>query len=372
MSPSDSPSSTHPDRHIALLPGDGIGPEITNACLPVLTAAFPHWRITAHGIGWSHWCADGDPVPAETWDAVTAADATLMVAITSKPAATAEAELAEDLRGTGLVYRSPILQLRKSLDLFANIRPVTLPGGHRITVVRENTEGLYSHDVRGSDLGGVYDHIAEDPTVRETLKDGSLNDVAVSLRVSTLHGWRRLLRSAAEIAIREGLDSVTVADKPNVLQASGDIVVRAIEQVSAEHPQVTFELANIDVVAMNLVTGPERYGIIAAENVFGDILSDITAGLGGGLGVVAAANVGKRGALFEPVHGSAPDIAGTGTADPTAFLRAAIMCAEHLGAPADLAGAQLLTDALDRTKHSFTGSTAFFAETIGESLQQKG
>lgn len=371
MPRTDSPSSTRSNRHIALLPGDGIGPEIATACLPVLEAAFPHWQITTHGIGWSHWCADGDPVPAKTWEAVESADATLMVAITSKPAASAEAELADHLRGTGLTYRSPILQLRQRLDLYANIRPATIASGHRITIVRENTEGLYSHDLRGSDLGGVYEHIAGDPTVRETLKEGSLNDVAVSLRVSTLHGWRRLLHKAADIAIREGHNSVTVADKPNVLQASGDVVVRAINDVSAEHPHVVFDLANVDVVAMHLATEPERYRVIAAENVFGDILSDITAGLGGGLGVVAAANVGKRSALFEPVHGSAPDIAGTDSANPTAFLRAAIMCAEHLGAPADLEGAQLLHDALTHPHHNFTGSTAFFAEIIGDSLRQR-
>lgn len=379
MPVSASPPSNH-DSHdsprIALLPGDGIGPEIADACGPVLATAFPDWRVSTHGIGWSHWCGDGDPVPEETWAAVDAADATLMVAVTSKPAQTAETELAPHLRGTGLRYRSPILQLRQRLALYANIRPVTLSDGSRLTIVRENTEGLYAHDLRGTDLDGVLPHIADDPTVTETLKAGTLDDVAVSLRVTTLFGWRRLLRTAAEIALVGGgtggdnRPTVTVADKPNVLQASGNIVLRAIDEVAEEFPGVTFTMENVDVVAMNLVTDPSRYRVIAAENVFGDILSDITAGLGGGLGVAAAANLGERSgehrpALFEPVHGSAPDIAGSDTANPTAFLGAAAMCGDHLGYFRE---ANVLRKALQ--DNEFNGSTTAYAERIREYLQQ--
>ena len=134
-------------RRITLLPGDGIGPEITDACRGLIAEVFPHWELIEAQIGWSQWCAHGNPIPQETWETLGRSDAALLAAITSKPAREAEKELAPHLRGTGLTYRSPILQLRQRLDLFANIRPVTLPGAAAdFTIVRENTEGLYSHD----------------------------------------------------------------------------------------------------------------------------------------------------------------------------------------------------------------------------------
>ena len=134
-------------RRITLLPGDGIGPEITDACRGLIADVFPHWELTEAQIGWSQWCAHGNPVPQETWETLGRSDAALLAAITSKPAREAEEELAPHLRDTGLTYRSPVLQLRQRLDLFANIRPVTLPGAAAdFTIVRENTEGLYSHD----------------------------------------------------------------------------------------------------------------------------------------------------------------------------------------------------------------------------------
>ncbi|MFD5869061.1 isocitrate/isopropylmalate family dehydrogenase [Corynebacterium sp. NPDC060344] len=341
-----SPSADTPRRHsIVLLPGDGIGPEIVDACRPVLAAAFPTWDFTDAAIGWQRWCADGDPVPAATWRALENADAALMAAITSKPAREADAELAAHLRGTGLTYRSPVLQLRQRLDLFANVRPVedllgatardtTTPQAtprFGFTVVRENTEGLYSHDfsMRGADCAGLWDVVKHDPTVTRSTPA----DTAVALRVTTAFAWRRLLRTSAALTGRAAdpsLRRVTVADKPNILRESGAIIRDAVDEVAAEFPGVEFEIANADAVAMRMITSPRSFDVIAAENLLGDMLSDVGAGLMGGLGLPSSGNIGADHAVFEPVHGSAPDIAGRGIANPAAFLLSAAMCAEHL------------------------------------------
>lgn len=347
-------------HRIVLLPGDGIGPEIVDACRPVLAAAFPTWEFTDAAIGWGCWRTAGDPIPAETWRALESADAAIMAAITSKPAREAEAELADHLRGTGLTYRSPVLQLRRRLDLYANIRPVedllagagspasSLDDGPAptpsprfgFTVVRENTEGLYSHDLSmaGPDSSGLWDVVKQDPTVTHSTRA----DTAVALRVTTGFGWRRLLRTAASLTGRAAdpsLRRVTIADKPNILRESGAIIRDAVDEVAAEFPDVDFEIANADAVTMRLITSPMSFDVIAAENLLGDILSDLGAGLMGGLGLPSAANMGDGHAVFEPVHGSAPDIAGRGIADPAAFLMSAAMCAEHLAARGEGTGA---------------------------------
>ena len=406
MSPAAACPAATPDRHsIVLLPGDGIGPEIVDACRPVLAATFPTWDFTDAAIGWECWCADGDPVPAATWRALEDADAALMAAITSKPAREAEAELAGHLRGTGLTYRSPVLQLRRRLDLFANVRPMedllagstasslhdapaTPPSARTsshsppntasrtaprfgFTVVRENTEGLYSHDfsMRGAGvhaadahaagahtadahtadapdggapgeratgahaksaaLAGMWDVVKHDPTVARSTPA----DTAIALRVTTGFAWRRLLRTAAALtghAADPALRRVTVADKPNILRESGAVIRDAVDEVAAEFPGVEFEIANADAVAMRMITAPRSFDVIAAENLLGDMLSDMGAGLMGGLGLPSSGNIGADHAVFEPVHGSAPDIAGRGIANPAAFLLSAAMCAEHL------------------------------------------
>lgn len=371
-------AATRPGRHrIVLLPGDGVGPEIVDACRPVLAAAFPTWDFTDAPIGWECWRTGGDPVPPQTWRALESADAALMAAITSKPAREAEAELAADLRGTGLTYRSPVLQLRERLDLFANVRPVedvlhdeptrtshaaapaspsTVSGpssapssGPRFgfTVVRENTEGLYSHDfsMRGATgrdstsaadpaMAGIWEAVAHDPTVARSTPE----DTAVALRVTTGFAWRRLLRTAATLTGRAAdpsLRLVTVADKPNILRESGAIIRDAVEEVAADFPGVDFDIANADAVAMRMVTQPRSFDVIAAENLLGDMLSDLGAGLMGGLGLPSSGNIGTDRAVFEPVHGSAPDIAGRGVANPAAFLLSAAMCADHLANRSD-------------------------------------
>lgn len=361
------------------MPGDGIGPEIADACRPVLTRAFPRWRMSTARIGWSCWRSEGAPVPGETWSALEGADAALMGAMTSKPVREAEAELPARLRGRVAPYRSPVLQLRERLDLYANVRPIedvmaSVRGEEprfRFTVVRENTEGLYSHDLAMDGTGGVWDIIENDSTVSRS----EAADTAVALRVTTGFAWRRLLRRSAALAGRSAdpeLRKVTVADKPNILRASGEVVRRAVEEVAPEFPDVEFEIANVDAVAMRMVAHPEAFDVIAAENLFGDVLSDLGAGLMGGLGLPAAANMGDDFAVFEPVHGSAPDIAGRGIANPAAYLLSAAMCAEHLG---DGEGAGRLRRAVHRALATTTtpdlggdASTAEFAHAVAEAL----
>ncbi|MDO5030320.1 MAG: isocitrate/isopropylmalate family dehydrogenase [Corynebacterium sp.] len=349
-------------RRITLLPGDGIGPEITAACQGLIAEVFPHWHLEQANIGWSQWCEHGNPVPQETWDTLERSDAALLAAITSKPVREAEAELADHLRGTGLTYRSPILQLRQRLDLYANIRPVTLPGAAAdFVIIRENTEGLYSHDYclppydapTNTPHHHLWAEVAEDSTVARAVE--KRGDVAVSLRVTTSFAWHRLAKTAAKMAITRHAaaadpaapPTVTVADKPNILRESARVIRGVIEEVAEEYPQVTFTFANADAVAMQLVTDPARFDVVIAENLIGDLLSDIGAGLIGGLGLAASANVGDDFAVFEPVHGSAPDIAGRSIANPAAFLLSAVMCAEHLGHPSlELAPAAQLREAV--------------------------
>lgn len=381
-------------RHIVLLPGDGIGPEIMAAVRPVLQRFFPHWSLVDAAIGWEQWTSFGNPVPDATWDALSNADAAILVAITSKPAAQANAELAPELQGKGYVYKSPVLQLRQRLDLFANIRP-TAPGPSSpgaaspkqapdFCIIRENTEGLYSHDftVTAEQNPEMWQVIGGDSTVARSVQSNESGDaasgepggeVAVALRVTTTFGWKRLTRAAAEMAITRHKSNpnrpttlhVTVADKPNVLRESGRVVAEAVADVAKEYPEVTFAPANADVVAMQLVTAPQRFDVIIAENLIGDILSDLAAGLIGGLGLAASASVGPNFAVFEPVHGSAPDIAGQGIANPAATLLSAAMCAEHFGeSKRAQALRQAVYTAIQETPTPDLGGTASTVELV--------
>ena len=314
------------------------------ACHNLIHKLLPHWDFPEAAIGWQQWRTHGEPIPAATWELLKNCDAALMAAITSKPAREAEAELTAELRGTGLRYQSPIVQLRRELDLFAGLRPISVPERDAdFLIIRENTEGLYHHDVLLQPRSEQPEHplweeIGADRTVARSVESGG--QVAVSLRVTTSYGWQRLLTAAAHTALaRHSIDpnrrrtlTVTIADKPNILRESAQVISQALAPVAAGFPQITFEFANADVVAMHLLTDPGRFDVIVAENLIGDILSDLGAGLGGGLGVAASANIGEDFALFEPVHGSAPDIAGKGIANPAAFLLSLAMCIEHLAA----------------------------------------
>ncbi|MEV3859531.1 isocitrate/isopropylmalate family dehydrogenase [Streptomyces sp. NPDC050095] len=317
-------------KTVAVLPGDGIGHEVIDAALPVLDDLALPIDLEFGEIGWECWRTEGTPVPDRTWDLIGRSDAVLLGATTTKPHRDAMAELAPHLRDGAQPYVSPIIQLRRRLDLFANLRPVeNYLGGapYRFCVVRENTEGLYA----GLDFHPVPDPlwplVADHPGARRSGREGT----AASVRLLTEHGTDRILRFAFEHARSHGHTRVTLADKPNVLRHSGAYAHERLEAIAAEYPGIAYEVLNVDAVALWMTRRPERFGVVVAENMFGDILSDLAAGVMGGLGLAPSANIGESGSYFEPVHGSAPALAGTGRANPVAALLTVGLMLEHLG-----------------------------------------
>ncbi|WP_435241086.1 isocitrate/isopropylmalate family dehydrogenase [Streptomyces cucumeris] len=347
-------------KTIAVLPGDGIGPEVLDAALPVIEALDLPVDLEFGDIGWECWRAEGNPVPDRTWDLIGRSDAVLLGATTSKPRREALAELAPEPRERTPQYISPIIQLRQRLDLFANLRSVEnyLGGGtpYRFCVVRENTEGLYA----GLDWNHVPDEmwplVAEHPNVRRSGRNGT----TASIRLQTSHGLDRILRFAFETARGHGYERVTLADKPNVLRSSSAYVLERLETIAAEYPEIAYEVLNVDAVALWMARRPERFGVIVAENMFGDILSDLGGGVMGGLGLAPSANIGENGNYFEPVHGSAPAMAGRQRANPVAaFLTIGLML-EHLGFKDEAGGIQdavrHVTRRRDRVTYDLGGS----------------
>ena len=290
---------------ICLIPGDGVGQEVIPAAARVLAVIRPDLSFVQADAGWDCFERCGTALPEATVAAVAAADATMFGA-TQSPSTVV----------TG--YRSPILALRKQFDLYANLRPTAtlLPGQSAVDllIVRENTEGLYSG--------------------REH-RDG---DTAIAERVITRAASERIARVAFEQArsrstlhaLRSPL--VTIVHKANVLKLTDGLFRECCLAVAAEFPDVVVDEMLVDAAAMWLVKDPSRFDVIVTTNLFGDILSDEAAGLVGGLGVAPSANVGAgQVAVFEPVHGSAPDIAGRGLANPIGAILSAALLLEHLG-----------------------------------------
>ncbi|MEV6028692.1 isocitrate/isopropylmalate family dehydrogenase [Streptomyces sp. NPDC052036] len=355
-------------KTVAVLPGDGIGPEVLDAALPVIEALGLPVDLEFGDIGWECWRTEGTPVPDRTWDLIGRSDAVLLGATTTKPRREALAELAPELRGQAPQYVSPIIQLRQRLDLFANLRPVEnyLGGGtpYRFCVVRENTEGLYAGLDWDHVPDGMWPLVADHPNACRSGRPGS----TASIRLQTAHGLDRILRFAFDTARDHGYGRVTLADKPNVLRQSSAYVLGRLEAIAADYPEIPFEVLNVDAVALWMARRPEQFGVIVAENMFGDILSDLGGGVMGGLGLAPSANIGEHGNYFEPVHGSAPSMAGRGRANPAAaFLTIGLML-EHLGF-ADEAGSiqdavRHVTRRRDRVTYDLGGTA-----TTGEAAQ---
>jgi isocitrate dehydrogenase len=317
-------------KKIVVLPGDGIGQEVCDAALPVFDLLQLPISLSFGDIGWECWCNGGDPVPTATWQQLEQADAVLVGAITSKGKQEAEQELASSLQGKGLRYVSPVIQLRQRLELFANVRPARHLSGARkpfhCVVIRENTEGLYA----GIDRKGVPAQMQN--WVRHPNIDRSgADNVAISVRLQTHFGLERLFKYAFDYARNNGHDRVTFADKPNVLRESGQFAADIFHSIAADYPGIRADIQNVDAVALWLVKRPETFGVIVAENMYGDILSDLAAGVMGGLGVAPSANFGNRICYFEPVHGSAPAMAGRGRANPAAMFLTISLMLRHLG-----------------------------------------
>ncbi|MER5513469.1 isocitrate/isopropylmalate family dehydrogenase [Streptomyces sp. NPDC002763] len=326
-----------PRKSVAVLPGDGIGPEVVAAALDTVERLGLPLDFRFGEIGWECWRQEGDPVPQRTWKLLEETDTCLLGAITSKPLREAEAELSPSLRGTGRKFVSPVIQLRQRLGLYANIRPVTDldHGRFDFTVIRENTEGLYAgFDVHGLDEA-LWNAVREHPNAEASGPDES----SVTLRLQTRFGIDRLLRFGFAHAEAHGRRRLTVVDKPMVLRQSGNHLRERLELISRDHPDIETEILNVDAVALWMVRRPERFGVLVAENMFGDILSDLGAGVMGGLGLAPSGNIGDHGSYFEPVHGSAPAMAGRDRANPMAMLLTVAQMLDHLGLP--VPGAEL-------------------------------
>ncbi|WP_328978196.1 isocitrate/isopropylmalate family dehydrogenase [Streptomyces canus] len=319
----------NPKKSIAVLPGDGVGPEVVSAALDTVDLLGLPLDLRFGEIGWECWRQEGDPVPQRTWKLLEETDTCLLGAITSKPLREAEAELAPELRGSGRTFVSPVIQLRQRLGLYANIRPVTDldHGKFDFTVIRENTEGLYAgYDLHGLD-GALWDTVRDHPNADASGPEGT----SVTLRLQTRFGIDRLLRFGFAYAEAHGHRRLTVVDKPMVLRHSGNHLRERLELISRDHPDIETEILNVDAVALWMVRRPERFGVLVAENMFGDILSDLGAGVMGGLGLAPSGNIGDHGSYFEPVHGSAPGMAGQDRANPMAMLLTVAQMLDHLG-----------------------------------------
>ena len=312
---------------IAVLPGDGIGQDVTRATLPVFVALGVPVSLDFGDVGWAYWCTEGEAIPDRTWALIRESDTVLLGAVTSKPIAEARSERNDSLLSFEREYVSPLIQLRQMLDLYVNVRPCWSMVGDRpfrFCVIRENTEGLYA----GFDYHPIpellHQWIAKKTPWNERLAD----DISVSLRLQSKQGLLRLFEFAFSYAVAHGFSRVTFADKPNVLRQSSAFARTLFESVAADYPHVTADILNVDAVALWMVRRPEELGVIVAENMFGDILSDVGAGMMGGLGFAPSANLGETACYFEPVHGSAPRVA-SGTANPSAMFLTIAMLLQH-------------------------------------------
>ena len=301
---------------LAVLGGDGIGAEVTREALRVLQVVAKlhrplEFELCYGEIGLGAFEKYKTPLPEATLEMARTADATLFGAVTTPP----------DIAG----YRSPILSLRQKLGLYANVRPIRSRPGTRpgidMVIVRENTEGLYAGRERSS------------------------HDEAVTERVITRSASERIVRYALELSRARGDRRVTLVHKANVLRETCGLFRRVGREVATHYPEIELEDMLVDTCAMELIRAPERFSVIVTTNLFGDILSDEACMLVGGLGLAASGNIGDRAGLFEPVHGSAPDLQSTGCANPLAAILSLAMALEHVDRT-DLAA--LVEGAVDR------------------------
>ncbi len=281
---------------VAVVPGDGIGPEVVEAAIGVLEATGVPLSFERHEAGDGCLQRRGCALPDETLQAALSADAVLLGAV---------GDTAADV----------VLPLRRELGTFVNVRPSrSYPGVEclypdlNLVIVRENTECLYR---------GIESRLTQ--------------DVATATRLITREASARVTRFGFEYARANGFSKVTAVHKANVLRESDGLFLEAARAVAKNFPEVEFEDGLVDAVAMHLVLHPQRYQVLVTPNLFGDILSDLAAGLVGGLGLSPSANLGASNALFEPVHGTAPDIAGEGIANPTAAILCGALLLKHLG-----------------------------------------
>lgn len=323
---------------IAVLPGDGVGKDVMEAAMIVLKKLNINAEYIHGDIGWEFWCREGNPLPDRTIQMLKGTDACLFGAITSKPKEDAFMELNPELRNKGYSYFSPIVRLRQEFDLYTNLRPCKAYPGNPLNyrddidlvIFRENTEGMYA----GVEFYPLPEEVRKALLLHPKMKKFQhipSDEIALSTRIMTRTACTRIVKQAFEYARKNNRKSVTIVEKPNVLRETGGFILDIARKTAAEYPDVEFREANVDAMAMWLVKNPQNYDVLVAENLFGDIISDLSAQLVGGLGFACSGNIGDTFAVFEPTHGSAPKYTGMHKVNPTAMLLATKMMLEWLG-----------------------------------------
>ncbi len=287
-------------RKITLIPGDGIGPEVTSAAVSVVRATGVDVKWESYAAGAEALALLGDTLPPSVMNSIKENKIAFKGPLTTP---------------IGEGFASTNVRLRKELDLFANLRPIkSLPNVKTryenvdLIVVRENTEDLYSG-----------------------LEHEVVPGVVESLKIITEKASTRIAKFAFEFARREGRKTVTAIHKANIMKMSDGLFLRCFRKVAEQYPEIEAKDLIVDNACMQLVINPNQFDVLLLENLYGDIISDLGAGLVGGLGVAPGANIGEEMAVFEAVHGAAPDIAGRGIANPTAMIRTAVMMLQHMG-----------------------------------------
>jgi 3-isopropylmalate dehydrogenase len=298
---------------LAVIPGDGIGPEVIAEALKVLNEVVPDVEVTKYDLGATRWHATGELLPESVLGELRQHDAILLGAV------------GDPSVPSGILERGLLLRLRFELDHHVNLRPARLypgvqsplanPGEIDMIVIREGTEGLYAGN------GGL-------------LRKDTPHEIATEVSVNTSFGVERVVRDAFARAVARPRKHLTLVHKTNVLTHAGSLWSRVVEEVSLQHPDVTVAYQHVDAATIHMVTDPGRFDVIVTDNLFGDILTDLVAAVTGGIGLAASGNIDitrRNPSMFEPVHGSAPDIAGQGIADPTAAVLSVALLLDHLG-----------------------------------------
>jgi len=336
-------------RTIVSMPGDGIGKTVLPEAIRVLDAVGFEANYVHGDIGWDFWCSEGNALPQRTIDLLAEHKIGLFGAITSKPKDAADKELDPSLKGKGFVYFSPIVGLRQHFDLDICIRPCQSFKGNPLNFIRrcddgfeepivntvifrQNTEGLYAGVEWTNPPQAVRDAFETHPKMK-AFRHAPNEEMAISTRIITKKYATRIIRAAFEYAKKYNYSNVTVCEKPNVLRETSGMMLKIAKEMAKEYPGIALWDTNIDAQMMWLTKNPEIYGVVVAENMFGDIISDGFAGLVGGLGFACSANLGKEVAVFEPTHGSAPKYQelNPSIVNPIAMILSACMMLDHIG-----------------------------------------
>jgi len=339
---------------LAVIGGDGIGPEVTAEALKVMRAAAPDvtFDTTDYDLGARRWHRTGETLPDAVLEEIRAHDAIMLGAV------------GDPSVPSGILERGLLLRLRFELDHYVNLRPVRLypgvasplatgrPETIDMVVVREGTEGPYAG------AGGV-------------MRRGTAEEIATQESLNTRFGVERVARYAFEQAMARPRKKLTLVHKTNVLTFAGDLWQRTVESLAREYPEVSVDYQHVDAASMFFVTAPERFDVIVTDNLFGDILTDLGAAVAGGIGLAASGNINptrRFPSMFEPVHGSAPDIAGRAKADPTAAILSAALLCSHLGLTAAAAKIEQAVedDLVERQGEWAARTTVEIGEDIAE------